>query len=496
MATVFLALQQHQYMGQMSPQSPMYGSNSFGSSASTFHMSQSSGSPNLSYPYSHWYWPQPPSPPAAAPGVTPFMQAQYAPSNSFTSGSPGSQRSSGASPGSPGSHFAYSPTAAAAAAAAALHGHSVYSMSQPGVPGHSMYSGAYSGGYSGGSSGGYYHQDGLPGWQQGFFQGVGYGQPMRAYRSPSRTPSRSPPKGFAHGNSESSQHVSDMQTSSSQHMSESSSHRNPGRRSPLSRASPSRDQSSGQPPKSPLRAPANSSGEESTSTSGKAAPNSPPVRAGPSSPPDEAGPRRPPEAAAASSVMSAMPQADATVHVSVQRSFLAAVKQGSNSPPLSGRSPLAGKGSSPGNGMPVAYSASSEDGTSTSGMAAGDEAQCVDILEELCEMYRRQGALQNASSGLDRFQNAQQQLGDLAELMRSYGFPTPGWSEEDAEGPSDAADMAVDQAAQRTVARSSPPGSALRIPTSSPYKLNARQRRTLRRALDRARQAVAALNPH
>lgn len=86
MATVFLALQQHQYMGQMSPQSPMYGSNSFGSSASTFHMSQSSGSPNLSYPYSHWYWPQPPSPPAAAPGVTPFMQAQYAPSNSFTSG--------------------------------------------------------------------------------------------------------------------------------------------------------------------------------------------------------------------------------------------------------------------------------------------------------------------------------------------------------------------------------------------------------------------------
>lgn len=78
-------------------------------------------------------------------------------------------------------------------------------------------------------------------------------------------------------------------------------------------------------------------------------------------------------------------------------------------------------------------------------MAAGDEAQCVDILEELCEMYRRQGALQNASSGLDRFQNAQQQLGDLAELMRSYGFPTPGWSEEDAEGPSDAADMAVDQ---------------------------------------------------
>ena len=108
----------------------------------------------------------------------------------MTAGSPGSHHSSGASPSSPGSHFAYSPTAAAAAAAAAeaaaLHGHSVYYMSQPGVPGHSMYSGGhsggYSGGYSGGSSAGYYHQDGLPGWQQEFTQGVGYGQPMRAYR--------------------------------------------------------------------------------------------------------------------------------------------------------------------------------------------------------------------------------------------------------------------------------------------------------------------------
>lgn len=78
-------------------------------------------------------------------------------------------------------------------------------------------------------------------------------------------------------------------------------------------------------------------------------------------------------------------------------------------------------------------------------MAAGDEAHSIDIFEELCEMYRRQGALQDASSGLGRFQNAQQQLGDLADLMRSYGFPTPGWSEEDAEGPSGAADMAVDQ---------------------------------------------------
>ena len=88
-----------------------------------------------------------------------------------TAGSTGSNSASGASPSSPGSHYAYSPTAAAAAAATAvLHGHSVYSMSQSGMASHSM------------CSGGYYHQDGLPGWQQGFFQGVGYGQPMRAYR--------------------------------------------------------------------------------------------------------------------------------------------------------------------------------------------------------------------------------------------------------------------------------------------------------------------------
>ena len=79
-------------------------------------------------------------------------------------------------------------------------------------------------------------------------------------------------------------------------------------------------------------------------------------------------------------------------------------------------------------------------------MAAGDEAQSVDIFEELCEVYRRHGASQDESSGLVWFQNAQQQLSDLAELMRSYGFPTPGWSsEEDAEGLSGAADMAVDQ---------------------------------------------------
>ena len=83
-------------MGQRSPHSPMHGSNSLASSASTIHMSQSSGSPNSNYPYSHSYWPQPSSPPLGAPaangatpfmhGGTPFMQAQYAPSNSFSSG--------------------------------------------------------------------------------------------------------------------------------------------------------------------------------------------------------------------------------------------------------------------------------------------------------------------------------------------------------------------------------------------------------------------------
>ena len=88
----------------------------------------------------------------------------------LATGSPGSNSSSRASPNSPGSPIAYSPTAAAAATAAALHGHSMYSMSQPGLFSHSMY------------AGGYYHQDGLPGWQGGFIQGVGYGQPMRAYR--------------------------------------------------------------------------------------------------------------------------------------------------------------------------------------------------------------------------------------------------------------------------------------------------------------------------
>lgn len=166
-------------------------------------------------------------------------------------------------------------------------------------------------------------------------------------RSPSRTPSRSPPKG-AH--SVSSQHVSDMQTSSSQHTSESSPSRNMNsdRRSPLSRATHSRDQQV-QPPKSPFRAFANSSVAASAS------------------PPDGAGPSSPPEASPDSAIPSAAPQTDATVRVSVQRSFLTAAKQGSNASPPQRRSPLAGKGSSPGNGMAMAYSASSEDGTSTSG---------------------------------------------------------------------------------------------------------------------------------
>lgn len=167
-------------------------------------------------------------------------------------------------------------------------------------------------------------------------------------RSPSRTPSRSPPKGSADVNSVSSQHVSDMQTSSSQPISESSSSRNPDRRSPLSRATHRRDQRV-QPPKSPFKALANSSVAASAS------------------PPDGAGPSSPPEASSSSATASARPQTDATVHVSVQRSFLAAAKQGSNASPPLRRSPLTGKGSSPGNGMAMAYSASSEDGTSTSG---------------------------------------------------------------------------------------------------------------------------------
>ena len=65
-----------------------------------------------------------------------------------------------------------------------------------------------------------------------------------------------------------------------------------------------------------------------------------------------------------------MLQADATVSVRVQRSFLAAAKHGRTPSPQRRISPIVGKGSSPGAGMSMAYSASSEDGTSTSGNAA------------------------------------------------------------------------------------------------------------------------------
>ena len=78
-------LQQHQFLSQMSPGSPMHGSSSLASAASMFHMSQSSGSPNFSYPYSHWYWPQPPMSPQAA-LLGSFMQTQYAASHTLSSG--------------------------------------------------------------------------------------------------------------------------------------------------------------------------------------------------------------------------------------------------------------------------------------------------------------------------------------------------------------------------------------------------------------------------
>ena len=79
-----LLLQQHQYLNQMSPSSPMYASSSLASAASMFHMSQSSGSPNYSYPYSHWYWPAGHSP--LLPHQGPFMQPQYSASHTFSSG--------------------------------------------------------------------------------------------------------------------------------------------------------------------------------------------------------------------------------------------------------------------------------------------------------------------------------------------------------------------------------------------------------------------------
>ena len=56
-------------------------------------------------------------------------------------------------------------------------------------------------------------------------------------------------------------------------------------------------------------------------------------------------------------------------------------------------------------------------------MGPGDEAHSVEVFEELCGVCRGQGSMQDAP----------QQLSDLAELMHSYGFPTPGWGE--GEGP-------------------------------------------------------------
>ena len=75
-------LQQHQFLSQMSPNSPMYGSSSLASAASMFHMSQGSGSPNYHYPYSQWYWPPGHSPMSPQGGA--FMQAQYAASQYST----------------------------------------------------------------------------------------------------------------------------------------------------------------------------------------------------------------------------------------------------------------------------------------------------------------------------------------------------------------------------------------------------------------------------
>ena len=134
----------------------------------------------------------------------------------------------------------------------------------------------------------------------------------------------------------SSQHASDMQTGSSQHISESaSSSHNPDR--PL-RATNRQSPYPGLVPESPFRPFANS-----------------PLGAVRGSPPE-----------ASSSSPSRFSQADASVSVKVRRSFLSAAKHGRTSSPQMQRSPLAGKGSSP--GMSMAYSASSEDGASTSGM--------------------------------------------------------------------------------------------------------------------------------
>jgi len=71
-------------------------------------------------------------------------------------------------------------------------------------------------------------------------------------------------------------------------------------------------------------------------------------------------------------------------------------------------------------------------------LGLANEAQSIEVLEELCGVCRGQG----------RWQDAPQQLTDLAELMQSYGFPTPGWTEEEGPGRADShgdTDMGVGQ---------------------------------------------------
>jgi len=65
--------------------------------------------------------------------------------------------------------------------------------------------------------------------------------------------------------------------------------------------------------------------------------------------------------------------------------------------------------------------------SSCTGLGLANEAQSIEVLEELCGVCRGQG----------RWQDAPQQLTDLAELMQSYGFPTPGWTEEEGPGRAD-----------------------------------------------------------
>lgn len=100
------------------------------------------------------------------------LQMSFLRGKTCIAGSPGSRNSlNGALPGSPGSPVAaYSPTAAAAAAVAGVYGHSLYNFWQPVATNYNMHPGYQ------------YQHDSMNGWQQGFTQGVGYGQPMRAYR--------------------------------------------------------------------------------------------------------------------------------------------------------------------------------------------------------------------------------------------------------------------------------------------------------------------------